>query len=316
MTVNDAWGAVAGLAASQHGVFHRSQAADLKLTNKRLAGLERRSMIRRIDRDLFAVTAAPACWHQGLIAANLIGLTISHRSAAELHRLDGFSTTGSEIVHASAPRQATHKRLELGDWSLTAHEIAGLTPRMITVVNKIQVTNVAVTLAMMGVALSHNHLEKALDSALRKGASERWISESNAALRRLGFQGTRFLDRVLDQPGRAGAVPDSWFERRLANTLRASGMPPLQLQYPVGRFRIDGAWPEVKLGLEAHSREFHFGRQAEFGDQNRDFVIASHGWELLYVTWRMLERPSELVERIRAVYETRQKIFGLSGGQD
>jgi hypothetical protein len=60
----------------------------------------------------------------------------------------------------------------------------------------------------------------------------------------------------------------------------------------------------VKLGLGAHSREFHFGRQAELRDPQRYFEIASQGWELVYITWQMLERPTELAQRIRTVYET------------
>jgi hypothetical protein len=241
MTVNDAWGAVAELAASQHGVFHRSQAADLLLTNKQLAGLEQRGTTRRLDRDIFAVTAAPASWHQGLFAASLAGLVISHRSAAELHGFDGFSA-GSRFIHASSERQVGYKTLHLGKRSLAPHKIVGLVPHMIALVNKIRVTNAAVTLAMLGLELSAEKLEQALDSVLRKGASERWILESTVELRQLRFHGARHLAKLLDQSGRAGPVPESWFERRLANMLRAAGLPPLQLQHQVGQFRIDGAW--------------------------------------------------------------------------
>jgi hypothetical protein len=162
MTVNDAWGAVAEIAAPQHGVFHRSHAADLRLTNKRLAGLEQRGTTRRLDRDIFAVAAAPVTWHQGLFAASLAGLVISHRSAAELHGFDGFSTAGSRFIHASSERQVGYKTLHLGKRSLAPHKIVGLVPHMIAVVNKIWVTNAAVTLAMLGLELSAEKLEQCL----------------------------------------------------------------------------------------------------------------------------------------------------------
>ena len=54
---------------------------------------------------------------------------------------------------------------------------------------------------------------------------------------------------------------------------------------PPGRIvaRADIAFPSVNLGLEAHSRRFHFGPDAEALDEDRDIAAALCGWELAYL---------------------------------
>ena len=310
MKAHDAWGAVAELAASQHGVFARSQAANLQLSNKRLDGLERRAVIERLNRDVFRVTAAPMTWQQHLSAANQAGLVVSHQSAAELHGLDGFSTKGSGRIHASSASQPTRKRLNLNRAILVAHHLRELSSAVVMKVNNIDCLNVGATLVTLGSSVPAETLEKALDSALRKGSPPNWIRQTAEELDQVGFRGAGILLKLIADPARSGRLPDSWFERKLSRLVRAAGLPPLVLQQPLGRFRIDGAWPEVKLGLEAHSREFHFGRQAVTEDNRRDLQAAALGWELLYITWDMLAEPDQLAAQLVAAYNARCGLLG------
>ena len=75
----------------------------------------------------------------------------------------------------------------------------------------------------------------------------------------------------------------------MQRVLTSSDLPPPVLQHVVqltGQTRrLDLAWPEVRLGVEAHSRLFHFGRAADERDNRRDLELVAAGWELLYITW-------------------------------
>jgi hypothetical protein len=65
--------------------------------------------------------------------------------------------------------------------------------------------------------------------------------------------------------------------------------------------------PSVRLGLEAHSRRFHFGPLSEPLDEQRDLRSAAAGWELLYLGSYAAKRPAEVVESVVEVVETRRR---------
>jgi hypothetical protein len=88
------------------------------------------------------------------------------------------------------------------------------------------------------------------------------------------------LVRLLDRVPWEGTLPQTWFEELLALCLRDPALPEMSLQQPIvdgnGRIvaRTDIAFPSLRLGLEAHSRRFHFGPQAERLDEDRDLAAA------------------------------------------
>ena len=97
-------------------------------------------------------------------------------------------------------------------------------------------------------------------------------------------------------------------------------IPPLARQYVVrdrdGRLVAvaDLAIPSLRLALEGHSREFHFGRAAEGSDEDRDHRLAAVGWDTTYLGYQSTRRPAETVELIvRIVEERRRLVEGGSG---
>lgn len=106
------------------------------------------------------------------------------------------------------------------------------------------------------------------------------------------------LLRLLDNIPWEGQLPATWFEELLALCLDDPTLPDLVLQHPIrdasGRVvaRADIAFPSVRLGLEAHSREFHFGPIAEPLDEDRDIAAGLCGWELTYLGWYATKRPA------------------------
>lgn len=92
MRRNDAMGAVAELAASQHGAFTRTQAADRGLSRRQIHDIAVDATIAEPIRGVLVFRAAPATWKQRMIVATLAspGYHAAFRAAAYLHWLDGF----------------------------------------------------------------------------------------------------------------------------------------------------------------------------------------------------------------------------------
>lgn len=242
------------------------------------------------------------------MVASLSGAVASHRAAAALHGLDGFREGVREI---SVPREQEGRfsRLICHRWSRTDEQD-------LCEVQGIRTTSVARTLVQLGHVVSKDRVEQALDSALRNGLE---IKTVEAVLRRLwrrGPTGAGVLREILESPQRLGALPDSWFERTLASLLQDRGLPPPALQHPVttvtGVRRLDLAFPTVMLGIEAHSRRFHFGQQQADADHVRDMELTAVGWQLMYVTWSMTQDPDKLANQISQTYKTRN--WQLTGG--
>ena len=76
--------------------------------------------------------------------------------------------------------------------------------------------------------------------------------------------------------------------------------------------RVDLAIPELKLGIEGHSRHFHFGASAEHLDEDRDLAVAGEGWQLLYLGWQATMTPKVALTKIRRAADARRHLLGIS----
>ncbi|MCX6525913.1 MAG: hypothetical protein NTX58_14315 [Actinobacteria bacterium] len=191
----------------------------------------------------------------------------------------------------------------IGDFLV--HRTCVLDPEDCTVIRGIAVTSIARTLADLGAVVSDDRVEQALDDAIRRGYSLRWITETLDRVDRPGPSGCASLRRVLARPDRQGPIPDSMFERSMERMAVAGGMPQPERQFRVydglgsthGGLgvlvaQLDAAWPAAKLGVEAHSARWHDGNRRGRADQRRDNRLAGLGWELLYLSWWDLQHPA------------------------
>ena len=233
---------------------------------------------------------------------------VSHRSAARLHRLDGFDHAGMAVVETSVTRSF---RVQLP--GTVTHHITPLDPCDLAVVDGLPCTTIARTLADLGsVVRDRRRVSQALTSARRRHINLQALRATAERLHRPGQSGTGTLFRLLDAIPPEGCVPDSWFEELLRLCVNSPRLPPLVTQHPIvdgsGRVvaRADIAFPSVKLGLEAHSRRFHFGPVFEPRDEDRDLDAAACGWELLYLGWYATTRPADVVRRVEEVVKARK----------
>ena len=165
----------------------------------------------------------------------------------------------------------------------------------------------------LGAVVDQDTVERTLDWALRKGYPERWIREVHARVDRPGPSGTQALGRILDDPRRSGRLPDSWLERIIKRSAEAPDMPRFEVQHEVHDPRtgqliavLDGCWVDWKIGVEGHSKAFHgLGQKREWTDLVRDNAVKRLGYELIYVTWDLAHRPTEILETARDIHWSR-----------
>jgi hypothetical protein len=99
--------------------------------------------------------------------------------------------------------------------------------------------------------------------------------------------------------------------------MSTTDLPPWVLQHEVRDAsgavvgRLDLACPALLLGVEAHSRAFHFGASAESFDERRDNRLGSLGWYVSYVGWYDTEHPHVVAMTIDTIARRRATMLGI-----
>lgn len=107
-------------------------------------------------------------------------------------------------------------------------------------------------------------------------------------------------------------------EQKLYKIILSSNIPfAFYAQYQAGpglQYQLDGAFPAIKLGVEADSKTYHSAPEKIMSDKKRDASLATHGWTILRFTEGELnEQPQEIVN---VIVDVIKKLSGLnSGGQ-
>ena len=102
----------------------------------------------------------------------------------------------------------------------------------------------------------------------------------------------RGLVRPEDVPG-GGETNE--FEERFRELTRRAGLPQPRAQYRLGPYRLDFAWPELKVAVETDGWGTHGRRQGFEDDRARDASLLAQGWRVLRVTYRRLKQKPMLV---------------------
>jgi hypothetical protein len=184
-------------------------------------------------------------------------------------------------------------------------EPGGIPPEDITTIDGIPVTKPARTLLDLATVEPEDVVERCLDDALRRGLVslpflDRWLQDS----RRRRHRGTATLRRLVDARATVG-VTESPLETEVLKLLRSAGLPIPMLQYVVRdgeRFvgRVDFAYREERVAIEADGFRHHHGRQEFDRDRARANELQALGWGVLRITSKHLEEdPGAVVEWVR-----------------
>jgi very-short-patch-repair endonuclease len=283
------------LAAEQYGVFSRDQA--------RAAGFTPSARTRRVSRGTWelvlpgvhGVVGSASSLHRSAMAAALWaghGSLISHGTAAALWGMDG-ARTGKVELWVPLPRDPRHELV-------IVHRGQRLDRADRTMLGPIPITTPVRTLIDVSARLEDARLLNAMEDAIRRGLvkADR-LAARLAALRHSGRPGAGRLAELL--AARHGPALESQLEARVWLLLQRSGLPLPQRQYWVSlagrRYRLDFAWPELRVGLECDGWEHHGRRSAFAPDRARLAEFASARWHVLPVTWQAVTKEPERVER-------------------
>lgn len=287
--------------------YLRSQDGVLTLAQARNAGLSHEAVRRRLRsghwlrcaRGVYFVNDRPfsdasrvraAVWGYGRYA------TASGLTAAWWQGLTGFLP---EIVEVTVPRNS-HGRSRPG----CRVRRRDLTPSDIVVHRRVRVTVVALT--VIEAVVQRRDGAKLMDTALQRHVDlqELW----RAHLRNKGRHGSPKARQLL-MAASDGARSEA--ERLLAKLLRAAGISGWKANYPVGPYKIDFAFPELKIALEADGWAFHSDGEAFQHDRERQNYLILLGWQVLRFTWLdLVEYPQRVIAVVRSAISARLSTRG------
>ena len=304
------WGAAGELAASRHGVLTRHQAADNGISAKVILRLLRTGHVREPVPGVLIVAGAPDTWRQRVEVATLASRgagVAGFRSAAALHGLDGYRPGPMELLVPSR----RHIKLP----GLVLHR-GPMDRRDLCIIDAIACTSIERTLCDLGAVDSPSKVRVAFESAWRNGCSLRKLRATAERLHRPGQRGTKLVLALLDEAALHRRSTESALELRVERALR--GISGLVRQYtvrsPSGRFvaRVDFAIPELRIAIEAHSRQHHFGPQRESADATREAALLAQGWVVRYVTDVQCREQLQLRASITSLIAARSANWGTS----
>lgn len=237
----------------------------------------------------------------------LPGAVVSHRAAAAVWKLPGSDKASLEFT---TPRG--HRAPCAG---VIVHRTTDLATPDVVNVNGIPVTSVTRTLLDLGSVVDEETVEIALDAALcRRMTTIDRLQRRLDALGGRGRRGTATLRKLLEERHDHDGVPESALEtktRRVLRLLRKARLPLPECQYEIAPYRIDFAYPQYKIAIEAESYERHSGKRAWHRDWARRNHLTSLGWLVLHFTWEdITKRPSYVLAQVTAALKERGAMRG------
>jgi len=293
--------AIAACATRQHGFITGKQVHQLGGSKHYVQTRLDAGRWRRHSRGVYWITGHALTWEArvaGAVLAGGDGSLASHRSAAVLWELDGIRQGPPEIV---VPRHRRPRHLS----GVRVHESTDLGLAEPRTRSGIQATGIERTLLDLGAVVDVRTVEGAIDSALRRRLTT-WTALYGTLSRhsRKGRDGCAAFREVLDARFGDRVVPQSRFERLVANLLVDSGLPASALQHPVPDLfpwdiHLDLAYPSNRIGIELQSVAHHLNLTAFETDRERLTRLRLAGWTMLEFTWRFyVERSRELVAMV------------------
>ncbi len=290
---------LAELAARQHGLVTQAQARELGFEANAVARRVRAGEWVRVLPTVYRLAAVPPSGRQGALAATLWagpGATISHAAAGVLWGIGGVRATGVELW--VPPTRRVRSELVVVHRGLVSD-------RDRRVIDGIPRTSVPRTIVDLAGRLDAESLDAAVDDVVHRGlttfGSLRARADTAAGEKRSGVP---LLRKLLDERG-GGAAAESRLETRVRRALHGAGLRPVgQHEVVVAggrRYRLDFAWPDLRVAVEPDGYSVHGRRGAFERDRRRWADLTAAGWRIIPVTWAQVTgRPVEFLERVQA----------------
>jgi hypothetical protein len=249
---------VHNLTSRQFGLISRAQALELGLTTDAIRHFVDSGRWLRIHKGVYAVAGSPGGWYQSLLAGCLAGgdtTVASHGSAAALLELPDCRPGPIQLSSTRNIRRT----------EFTVHRVKSWLPADLTRVRGIPCTDSVRTVIDLSGVLPDDHLEIVFHDVLNRFVSLprlAWRVNLEDVRQKTGI-GT--LKSWIDEIGPGGRAAESGFEVLLYRLLVNGRLPKPVRQYQVvvsgNERRIDLAYPDALLGIEAVGWKAHQGNQ-------------------------------------------------------
>ncbi len=275
--------AVLALAHDQHGWVTAAQLERQGWTHHEVVTAVARGSLRRQARGIYSLPGAADSLPRRAMFGHLAGgegAVVSHLTAAALLGLDGVPDGGP--VHVSVPhgRRPRHP-------ALVVHDSRDLTHRHLTTVEGgIPCTSVVRTLIDLGAVAEPAVVERATESALRRGAtSTDYLFRRLELVGRRGRRGAGVLRGVLVDRG--GAPPtDSDLETVAVQLFRDEAGIDFERQVElVAGYRVDLGDRALMIGCELDGYRWHRTREQLLADASRQNRLVLAGVLMLRFGW-------------------------------
>ena len=283
--------------------MRRKDAAAIGVSDRELDRLVALGLLTVVHTGVYRHAAAPmdrrarllgAVWGAGAVAV------ASHRSAAWLWDLRDVPRWRPEVTVAGRSRRSPTR--------VTIHRTDRLEPLDITTCEAIPVTTVPRTLLDLGAVTDLPVVRQATQDAVIRDLVQ--PEDLLCVLERVGRRGRRGTAALRDVV--EGSFVDGRLESRLEQELfelllRCEVPPPVpqhELRCVDGRrVRLDFAWPDAGVAVEADGRRWH-ATTADFErDRARGNSITASGWSLYRFGWAdVRERRAGTVASIHRAF--------------
>jgi very-short-patch-repair endonuclease len=269
------------------------------MSRRELARRTSRGELRQLTPHLYTDVAEPQPDEPLRAAAVALDGAVSHTSAALLWGLELAATPGQPTVTVGRDRS----RARLLD--VRVHR-ADLEEQDVRWRDGVRVTTVLRTVLDLCRSLPLAEAVAAVDSALRRRLLT--VAQLRAALLALpAGRGRGLVARAiaLVDP-RSGSVLESLVRVLLhVHGVRAPRTQVVVRSRTGARIgRVDFAWPDVRLVVEADGFAFHADRRGFRDDRRRGNAMVLAGWRVLRFTWEdVAQHPEHVVACVRVVLE-------------
>jgi very-short-patch-repair endonuclease len=291
-------------AQRQDGLVTDHQVLATGLSRKQLRRLQHDGFLERWHPGVLRLSGAGASPRQAVRAAVMASQgAASHLSAAWLHGLVDQPPRQPEI--------SLHVSRRFTGVGVRVHRQKDWTPDHLTTIAGIDVTDLLRTVVDCGLQLPYHRMRRIIEHEITLGhLTIDELVQRRFQLARRGRDGVGPLRLLLAYwaPDLAGIESD--LEAQLAEVIFEGGLPRPQRQYEVlidgETYRLDMAYPEQRIAIEADGFGVHSNRNAFERDRGRQNKLVLAGWLVLRFTWQqIIHHPDVVVATIRRALEAR-----------
>ncbi|WP_341243000.1 DUF559 domain-containing protein [uncultured Nocardioides sp.] len=284
-----------------------ARAEGLGWTRRRLQRAVDDGRVRRVLRGVYVDASVPDSIDLRIAAAGLVmppRMVVCDRSAAWLHGVDHWEPSALdvppdlELVARSGTRTrlaGTHGALR----TLTADDVMVLAGVAVTTPLR-TAADLACLRGRLGAAAvldqfarSHAVTPDELRRITARFAGRRGVTQ----LRELGPD----VCGLLESPG------ESWVRRLMVDHQLPMPTPQVVVQLPEGEFRLDLAYPRLRIAVEYDGEEHHSSPEDRERDRLRREALARAGWIVIVVRKGQLSGPGldQWIRQLRAAVAER-----------